>query len=78
MPVVARQTPGLLGTLAAVPARRMVVSGSRVALTKRSSIEDRERGLLERWFSEHDLEPTGDVMALDEELVFVVERKARA
>ncbi|MEM7674803.1 MAG: hypothetical protein AAF449_02240 [Myxococcota bacterium] len=74
VPVVARQDPALLHLLAATPARRLVISGSRVALTKKASIEDRERRLLERWITDHGLVFTGQTFELEEELFLIVER----
>jgi hypothetical protein len=47
VPVVARQEPEHLAILAAVPARRIVVSGSREAMAKRRSIARRERAVLD-------------------------------
>lgn len=49
VPVVERQQPELLATLAETPAERLVVSGSRRSLTKRQSIERRERASLRRF-----------------------------
>jgi 16S rRNA (guanine(1405)-N(7))-methyltransferase len=72
VPVVARQEPGLLETLARTPARRLVVSGSRVALAKQAAIERRERGVLERWIGSNGFEVIGE-FAVEEELAYVLE-----
>lgn len=78
VPVVARQAPALLETLARAPARRLIVSGSRVALAKKASIEARERALLLRFADEHGFAVRGAPAVLEEELVFVLERPLRA
>ena len=49
VPVVARQERDLLFVLAAVPARRLVVSGSRSALVRHEDIERRERNAIRRF-----------------------------
>jgi 16S rRNA (guanine(1405)-N(7))-methyltransferase len=49
VPVIARQERAQLAQLARVPARRIVVSGSKQALAKRESIERRERAVLSRF-----------------------------
>ncbi|MBX3728042.1 MAG: hypothetical protein KF858_02565 [Candidatus Sumerlaeia bacterium] len=52
VPVVARQEREQLAELAAVPARRLVISGSRVGLAKRRDIERRERGTILRFLEQ--------------------------
>ncbi len=47
VPVVARQEPALLETLARVPARRVILTGSKEALVKRRAIARRERNMIE-------------------------------
>jgi len=42
VPVVARQEPQLLGVLAATPARRLLITGSKQAMAKRKAIAHRE------------------------------------
>ncbi|MEM9557169.1 MAG: hypothetical protein AAGC60_23120 [Acidobacteriota bacterium] len=76
VPVVARQEPALLDVLASTPARRLVVSGSRVALAKKTDIEHRERTLLRRWAEAHDFRPIGDEILVDEEFALVLEPPA--
>jgi 16S rRNA (guanine(1405)-N(7))-methyltransferase len=55
VPVVARQSPHLLATLAAVPADVLVISGSRVAMAKRQDIERRETQVLQRFCTAYGL-----------------------
>ncbi len=67
VPVIKRQAPELLAVLAAAPAGRLVISGSRQALTKRRSIAHRELAVLysfaenyglsvvDRWESEDEV-----------------------
>lgn len=74
IPVIARQAPAALDILAKTPARRLVLSGSRVALAKKSSIEARERARIDRWIAEHGFVPTGERFELEEEFFVVVER----
>jgi len=47
IPVVQRRSPELLSVLAEVPAKRIVVTGSRQSMVKRKSIERRESGILQ-------------------------------
>lgn len=47
VPVVKRQEPALLVTLASVPARRIVITGSKEALAKRRVIARREMAAIE-------------------------------
>lgn len=49
VPVVRRQSRGLIGVLAETPAERWVVTGSRVALAKQRSIERRERAVIQEF-----------------------------
>jgi len=55
VPVVARQSPQLLATLAATPAELLVISGSRVAMAKKQDIERRESQVLHRFCTEYGL-----------------------
>jgi len=73
VPVVARQHPRLLATLAATPAKVLVVSGSRIAMTKRQEIERREVHVLERFCEDHGLVERARFRTPDE-ICLVVER----
>ena len=55
VPVVARQQPRLLTTLAAVPASRLIVTGSRQALARRQDISRRERAVIRGFAQRHGL-----------------------
>ncbi|HEU0097444.1 MAG TPA: hypothetical protein VFQ67_01590 [Allosphingosinicella sp.] len=73
VPVVGRQTPELVETLARVPARRLVVTGSRQAMAKRASIEDRERRTIER-FAAQGRWTIADRFQTEDEVGLVLER----
>lgn len=49
IPVIERQNPALLERLAAIPARRLLVTGSREAMTRREDISRRELASLRRF-----------------------------
>ena len=49
VPVIERQNPELLEILIETPARRWVVTGSMISLTKRQRIEKRERAIIRRF-----------------------------
>lgn len=66
VPVVARQAPELLPVLAAIPADRLLISGSRIAMAKRQDIERRERRLLQRFCDGHGLEVREEFRTGDE------------
>jgi hypothetical protein len=51
VPVIARQDRPLLAVLRDTPARRWIVTGSVNSLAKRTSIERRERGVIERFLA---------------------------
>lgn len=53
VPVIARQAPALLPILAATPARTLIVTGASESMTKRQSIERRERRLVEGFLERH-------------------------
>jgi 16S rRNA (guanine(1405)-N(7))-methyltransferase len=53
IPVVKRRAPQALAILGAVPAERVVVTGSRQAMVKRRAIEGRERRDLEHFADDH-------------------------
>ena len=55
VPVVARQQPRLLPTLAQAPADWLVVTGSRQALARRQDISRRERAVLGAFAKRHEL-----------------------
>ena len=73
VPVVRRQDPGLLRGLAAIPADRLVISGSRTAMAKRRDIERRETRELQRFCAEHALTEIGRFRTADE-VCLVVQR----
>ncbi len=66
VPVVKRREPHLLETLARVPARRMLVTGSAMSMTKRRSVRRRERGVLRRFIDDAGLEIAGELETPDE------------
>lgn len=70
--VVERQERELLGVLATAPARRWVVSGSRVAMAKNRDIEKRERAAVRRFVEQAGRRVTGEFTA-SEEFALVVE-----
>lgn len=71
VPVVARQRRDLLGVLAQTPARQWVVTGSRVSMTRRASIERRERAVLREFVQSAGRELEGE-FAVGEEFTWVV------
>jgi Ribosomal RNA methyltransferase (FmrO) len=73
VPVVRRQAPALLQVLAAMPADRLVISGSRTAMVKRRDIERRETRELQRFCAEHALTEIGRFRTADE-ICLVVQR----
>ena len=73
VPAVRRQAPGLLRTLAAIPADRLVISGCRTAMAKRRDIERRETRELQRFCAEHALTEIGRFRTADE-ICLVVQR----
>ncbi len=66
VPVVKRREPQLLDTLARAPARRMLVTGSAMSMTKRRSVRRRERGVLGRFIADAGLEIAGELETPDE------------
>lgn len=64
VPVAARQEPAVLGTLASVPARLLVVSGSTSAMTRRRDIRRREAAVIRRFLAGHDV--VGEFETADE------------
>lgn len=73
IPVVARQEPEQLALLAQVPARRLLLSGSRIALAKRRDIERRERQVLNHWCQEWGFRVVEE-WTVGEEFLQLVER----
>lgn len=73
VPVIARQSAGLVADLAQTPAERLVVSGSRIAMAKRQDIARRETRILRRFFDDHKLTELDSFMTEDE-VVFLVQR----
>lgn len=72
VPVIARQRRELLPVLAEAPARSWVVSGSRTSLTRRRSIERRERAVLRRFVETAGRSVRAEFVA-GEEFAWVVE-----
>lgn len=66
VPVVLRQEPQLAPVLAAAPAPRLLISGSRVAMAKRQNIEARERRVVQRFCADHGLRVVADHVTEDE------------
>jgi hypothetical protein len=66
VPVVLRQEPQLAPVLAAAPAPRLLISGSRVAMAKRQNIEARERRVVQRFCADHGLRIVDDHVTEDE------------
>ncbi|WP_328341918.1 hypothetical protein [Micromonospora sp. NBC_00421] len=66
VPVVLRQEPQLAPVLAAAPADRLLISGSRVAMAKRQNIEARERRVVQRFCADHGLRIVDDQVTEDE------------
>ena len=73
VPVVKRQEPELLNILADIPAKTIVVTGSKIGMAKRTSIERREKAIIAKF-----IETSGwTVIApieLDEETGWVARR----
>jgi len=74
VPVIQRQSPELLRILSDTPARLLVVTGSRVALAKRQSIERREHSVLLR-FSAAAGRQVRDEFSVGEEFGFVLNKR---
>jgi hypothetical protein len=71
VPVIARQQRSLLTVLARTPATRWIVSGSRVSMTRRRSIERRERAVLHKFVASAGRRVEAEFVA-GEEFAFVV------
>lgn len=66
VPVISRQAPRLLTMLAATPAKRLLVTGSRVSMAKHQDIERRERAILRRFLENAGLQLCGEIDAGEE------------
>lgn len=66
VPVIDRQQRGLLPLLAECPARTWVLSGSRSSMTKRESIERREKAVLQRFVESTGRRKTAELIAGNE------------
>jgi hypothetical protein len=73
VPVVARQTPHLLGVIADVPARRLLVTGSCQAMSRHRSIARREGRVLRRFAKDYGLAVVGELRT-ESEIGLVLER----
>ena len=71
VPVIHRQQRELLSTLHETPATRWLLSGSRVSMTKRQSIERREKRVLEEFVRMAGREVVADFV-VGEEFVWLV------
>lgn len=73
VPVLNRQQPEALGNVALVPARTLVITGSREALTRRQDISRREDRVLRRFID--SLSPADVERAeTEDEIVYIVRR----
>ncbi|MBF0622401.1 MAG: hypothetical protein HQL54_10795 [Magnetococcales bacterium] len=52
IPVISRRNDALLETLAQIPARRAIVTGSRMAMVRRKQIHKRELGIIQRFLEQ--------------------------
>jgi len=66
VPVVKRREPKLLEVLARAPARRMLITGSAISMTKRKSVRRRERMVLRRFIADANLEIASELETPDE------------
>ena len=73
VPVVARQEPQLLDVLAETPARRLLITGSKQAMTKRKAIAKRENAAIRSFIERFGLTVRAQVETTDE-LGFLVVR----
>ncbi|MBI4665098.1 MAG: hypothetical protein HY751_01675 [Nitrospinae bacterium] len=72
-PVVERQEPALLDTLMTIPAKLVVITGSRTAMAKRRSIERREKASVARFMEKAGWEPVSEI-TLEEETGWIARR----
>lgn len=72
VPVVERQEPEFLMTLRQTPAHRLVITGSKQALTKHQDIEKRERASIERFCKAMGRQVIGE-FEIEEEFAIVVQ-----
>ncbi len=61
VPLLQRREPETIKTLAVVPADRILVTGSVVSMTRRQSVEGRERGVLRRFIAQCGRRVTGEL-----------------
>lgn len=73
VPVVARQERERLPTLAAAPARRLLVTGAKQAMVKRRAIDRREERTLRSFADDHGLAIVG-TLDTPSEIGFLLER----
>jgi hypothetical protein len=66
VPVIKRQLPAKLQSLALIPARRLVVTGSREGMVKRRGIAGRERRVLESFADQGGWRVAGSFETPDE------------
>jgi len=74
VPIVARQSPELLPVLAATPANRLLISGSRIAMAKRQDIERRERRAVTRFCADFGFREEREFQTADE-ILLLAERR---
>lgn len=74
VPVVARQEREQLPTLAAAPARRLLVTGAKQAMVKRRAIDKREQRTLQQFADDHGLTVVG-TLETTSELGLLLERR---
>jgi hypothetical protein len=73
VPVVARQEPRLLDVLAKIPARRLLITGSKQAMAKRRAIAHREKAAIRSFVDRYGL-TVRDQFETADEIGFVVTR----
>lgn len=73
VPLVARQEMELLDLLARVPAKCLVISGSRVSMTKHQDISKRENRALQSFFDKHALSVV-EHFDTEDEIIYFLER----
>jgi hypothetical protein len=73
VPVIARQEPRLLDVLAKIPARRLLITGSKQAMAKRRAIAHREKAAIRSFVDRYGL-TVRDQFETADEIGFVVTR----
>jgi len=71
VPVIARQRPDFLPNLAALPGHRFLLSGARTSMTKRLSIERREKAVLHKFANTFAFELEAEQETADEILLLL-------